>query len=414
MNASSSRAARTLQEAVRVALEASARYKLRTSLSVLGVVLGVAAVIAMMSVTDGARREALEQVQLLGLDNLVARNRMLTFGEARGAPPGLTVADASVLPAMVPWSAGVSPLIERYVPASKGGRTVMVMLVGVGPGYQRIVNLRTSRGRLLSTLDERTGSRAVVIGTQLARRLFGYADPIDQVVRFGGEYYRVVGVLAETVSRSPTALAWRDLNNAALAPLGVVSRRDAVMTPSQRVDEIWLQASNGDQVENAGQVLRRALKSLHRGQEDFDIIVPRELLEQRYRTQRTFSVVVGSVAALALVIGGIGIMNIMLTSVVERTHEIGIRRTVGATRRDIAAQFLIEALMMTVLGGLVGIVVGAVVSVGITAYAGWATHVSPVAVALACGVSMSVGLVFGIYPATQAARLEPIDALRYE
>src|SRR5262249_14261927 len=156
------------------------------------------------------------------------------------------------------------------------------------------------RGRLLSALDERTGSRAAVLGAQLARRLFGYTDPVDQVVRFGGEYYRVVGVLAETVSRSPTALAWRDLNNAALAPLGVVSRRDAVTTPSQRVDEIWLQASNGDQVENAGQVLRRALKSLHRGQEDFDIVVPRELLEQRYRTQRTFSVVVGSVAALAL------------------------------------------------------------------------------------------------------------------
>jgi putative ABC transport system permease protein len=417
VSAAGSRLPRKLHEAVRVAIEAQGRYKLRTSLSVLGVVLGVAAVIAMMSVTDGARREALEQVQLLGLDNLVARNRMLTVAELRGASAhGLTVADAMVLPELVPWSAGVSPLVERITSVSQAGRNLIVTLVGIRPSYQAILKLQAGRGRLLSYMDEKSGSRVAVIGAQLARRLFGYADPLDQLIRLEGQYYRVVGVLAEQGGRSPTvgALAWRDLNNAAMAPLATVSRQGLDVVPAQRVDEIWLQASNGDRVEDTGQVLRRALKSLHRGQEDFDIVIPRELLEQRYRTQRTFSVVVGSVAALALIIGGIGIMNIMLTSVVERTHEIGIRRTVGATRRDIATQFLVEALMMTVGGGAVGILVGTLVSVGITAYAGWATHVAPLAVALAFGVSISVGLVFGIYPATKAAQLEPIDAVRFE
>ena len=415
MNPAKSRLPRKLHEAVQVALEAQGRYKLRTSLSVLGVVLGVAAVIAMMSVTEGARRDALEQVQLLGLDNLVARNRTLTLEESRGAStPGLTVADALLLPELVPSSAGVSPLVERTAPVSQAGRNLMVTLVGIRPSYQGILKLKAGRGRLLSFLDEKRGNRVVVLGAQLARRLFGYADPLDQLVRLDGQYYGVVGVLADQGGPTVSALAWRDLNNAALAPLATVSRQGLEVVPAQRVDEIWLQASDGDRVEDTGQVLRRALKSLHRGQEDFDIVIPRELLEQRYRTQRTFSVVVGSVAALALVIGGIGIMNIMLTSVVERTHEIGIRRTVGATRRDIATQFLVETLMMTVGGGLVGILVGTGVSVGITAYAGWSTRVAPLAVALAFGVSISVGLVFGIYPATKAAQLEPIDAVRYE
>jgi len=406
-----------LRDALLVALEAQGRYKLRTSLSVLGVVLGVAAVIAMMSVTEGARRDALEQVQLLGLDNLVARNRVLTLSEARGGTsPGLTVADALVLPELVPWSASVSPLVERTALVSQAGRMVVIPLVGIRPSYQHILNLRTGRGRLLSFSDEQSGDFVTVLGAQLARKLFGYADPVDQTVRLEKQYYRVVGVLADQGGRSPAvgALAWRDLNNAALAPLATVSRQDMGVMPAQRVDEIWLQAADGDSVEPTSQVLRRALKSLHRGQEDFDIVIPRELLQQRYRTQRTFSVVVGSVAALALIIGGIGIMNIMLTSVVERTHEIGIRRTVGATRRDIATQFLVEALLMTVGGGLFGIAVGAVVSVGITAYADWPTRVSPLAVTLAFGVSISVGLLFGIYPATKAAQLEPIDAVRYE
>ena len=411
-----SRLPRKLHEAFRVAVEAQTRYKLRTSLSVLGVVLGVAAVIAMMSVTEGARRDALEQVQLLGLDNLVARNRMLTLGEARGSSAGLTLADAQRLPELVPLSANVSPLVERLASVSQGGRNLIVPLVGIRPSYQGILNLHAGRGRLLSYMDERSGSHVAVLGAQLARRLFGYTDPVDQLVRLQGQYYRIVGVLADRGGRSPSvgALAWRDLNNSALAPLATVSKLGLEVMPAQRVDEIWLQAADGDRVEPTSQVLRQALKSLHRGQEDFDIVIPRELLEQRYRTQRTFSVVVGSVAVLALVIGGIGIMNIMLTSVVERTHEIGIRRTVGATRRDIATQFLIETLLMTVGGGLFGILVGAVVSMGITAYADWSTRVSPLAVALAFGVSISVGLIFGIYPATKAAQLEPIDAVRYE
>jgi putative ABC transport system permease protein len=395
-----------------VSAEALGRYKLRTSLSVLGIVLGVAAVIAMMSVSEGARREALEQFSSMGLDNLVARNRG-SAPQTRSA--GLTAGDAEHLPALIPYTKAVSALAERHQSVSRGGKRVQARVVGVSTAYQGILRLEVTRGRFLSELDERQVARVAVIGGILARALFGYEDPLGQTIRVDGQYFEVVGVLGRrgAASESQGALAWRDLEQSVLAPLPAVLGRSMAVAPDLPVDEIWLQTSDSRRVEEIGRVLTHTFDRLH-GAGDVEVIVPRELLNQRYRTQRTFSVVVGSVAALALIVGGIGIMNIMLTSVMERTHEIGIRRTVGATRRDVAVQFLTESLMMTVSGGLLGILIGVLVSLGITAYAGWSTHISLVAVLLACSVSLAVGLGFGIYPAMRAARLEPVDAVRYE
>jgi putative ABC transport system permease protein len=370
-------------------------------------VLGVAAVIAMMSVSEGARREALAQFSSMGLDNLVARDR-------RVASSGLTAGDAQQLLDLVPYTTVASPLAERFVGISRSGKRLNARVVGVSPAYQTILRLDLQRGRFLSELDDRKLARVCVLGGTIARALFGLDDPIGQSIRIDSTYFEVVGVLAgRGTSEAIGALAWRDLEQTVLAPLPTILGRSLGVAPDQRVDEIWLQTSNSDRVEEVARVLEHTLTRLH-GSPDVDIVIPRELLNQRYRTQRTFSVVVGSVAALALIVGGIGIMNIMLTSVVERTHEIGIRRTVGATRRDVAVQFLTEALLMTVSGGILGIVIGAGVSWGISAYAGWSTYVSVVAVLLACGVSFVVGIGFGLYPAIRAARLEPVDAVRYE
>jgi len=225
-----------------------------------------------------------------------------------------------------------------------------------------------------------------------------------------------VGVLAErgTDARGIGTLAARDLNQAVLVPVSVPLGQTPALDPERHVDEIWIQVAEGRRVQDVGRVVEHTLARLHGGADDAEVVVPRELLNQRYRTQRTFSVVVGSVAVLSLLVGGIGIMNIMLASVLERTHEIGIRRTVGATRRDIALQFLVESLLMTLSGGAAGIAIGVSVSWAITAYAGWSTRISPAAVALAVTVSFLVGLSFGIYPATKAAELAPIEALRYE
>jgi putative ABC transport system permease protein len=182
-----------------------------------------------------------------------------------------------------------------------------------------------------------------VVGAPLARSLFEYRDPIGETLRMEGKYFSVVGVLTDQTSvRGLNALAWRDLDQAVLVPLPALSGKSLDIVPGQPVDEIWLQASDGERVEEIGQILDQTLTRLHHGVHDVEIVVPRELLAQRYQTQRTFSVVVGSVAALSLIVGGIGIMNIMLTSVMERTREIGVRRAVGATRRDVTIQFLTE------------------------------------------------------------------------
>jgi putative ABC transport system permease protein len=403
----------SLREFVRLAVEALSRYKLRTTLSVLGVVLGVAAVIAMMSVSEGAARQALAQVEFLGLDNIVARSHASSVNPT--AWRSLVASDADRIQAGLPMARHVTPLVQRYTEVSQGNRTQQSLLLGVRPPFQSIVRLSLSRGRFLAASDDVSMANVCVLGATLARQLFGFRNPIGDRVMIDRRYYQVVGVLQDKRPANDTggSLAWHEFDRAVLMPFATVSRHSLEIAPNQPADEIWVQVEAGERTDELGRAFERILTS-RADNKDFTVVVPRELLAQRYRTQRTFSVVVGSVAALALLVGGIGIMNIMLTSVVERTHEIGVRRTVGATRRDVTLQFLTETLLMTLSGGIVGIVIGVVVSMGISSYAGWVTYVSGTAVTLAFVVSFAVGLVFGIYPAIKAATLQPVDALRYE
>ena len=398
---------------LRVALEALARYKLRTALSVLGVVFGVAAVIAMMSVSQGAAREALTQVDALGLDNLVARSR--GSSAYPGAWRGLTASDAGRLSQLVPGVRHVSPLIHRTARVAHDGTSRPAVVLGVRAAFAPILRLTVDRGRFLTVADERDVARRAVIGASLARELFRFRSAVGEHVTVGGVHYEVIGVLAARggSTKATRTLAWHDVDRALLVPLPSLSGHTLGIATDQPVDEIWLQVEDGERANELGVILQRVLNRSH-SPTDFTIVVPRELLAQRYRTQRTFSIVVGSVAVLALLVGGIGIMNIMLTSVVERTREIGVRRTAGAKKRDVTMQFLIETLLMTVGGGVAGIVIGAIVSMAISAYAGWSTYVSITAVLLGFVVSFLVGLVFGLYTAMKAAQLQPVDAMRYE
>jgi putative ABC transport system permease protein len=246
--------------------------------------------------------------------------------------------------------------------------------------------------------------------------LFDFKDSVGRSVRLGEEWCEVVGVLTDRASATSGGgpLAGRDLNQSIIVPLSSSLGSALDPLPGARVNEIWLHAAEGDDVTALAAIVSQTLTRLHHGSNDFEVIVPLELLRERYRVQQTFDVVVGSVALLSLVVGGIGIMNVMLASVLERTSEIGLRRSVGATRGDVRRQFLAEALMVTCGGGSAGICAGAVASWTIAAYAKWPTHTSATAIVAALLVSTLVGLAFGIYPATRAARLQPIDAVRYE
>jgi putative ABC transport system permease protein len=403
----------SLREFVRLALEALGRYKLRTTLSVLGVVLGVAAVIAMMSVSEGAARQALAEVEYLGLDNIVARSHGSSLNP--GSWRSIVASDADRIQAGLPTARYVTPLLQRFSEVSQGNKKHHSLILGVRQPFQSIVRLTMSRGRFLALSDDVSMANVCVLGATLARQLFGFRNPIGDRVTIGGRYYQVVGVLQDKRPSEDAggSLAWHEFDRAVMMPFATLSRRSLEIAPNQPADEIWVQVEAGERTDELGRTFERILNA-RADNRDFTVVVPRELLAQRYRTQRTFSVVVGSVAAIALLVGGIGIMNIMLTSVVERTHEIGVRRTVGATRRDVTLQFLTETLLMTLSGGIAGIAIGVGVSIGISSYAGWVTYVSATAVTLAVVVSFAVGLVFGIYPAIKAATLQPVDALRYE
>ncbi len=407
-------------ENARVGLRSIQAHKLRSALTMLGVIFGVAAVVSMLAIAGGARREAVEQIRLLGTNNIRVSQRNLA-GKAREeaeqkGSEGLSIADAARIRASIPDLAGIAPVRFVAAPVLLRGRESTARVVATNADYATVTDFRAGQGRFLSDLDLADGKRVAVIGAGVVRELFGFQNPLGRRIRIGDDHYTVVGVMEPKHVREGRAsvIRIRDINRDIYVPITTAAARFPLARAEGAIDEMAIRVSDPEQVAPVAAIASRLIRRAHHDVADFEVVVPAELLAQAQSTQRVFNVVMGSIAAISLLVGGIGIMNVMLTTVTERTREIGIRRAVGAPRRAILAQFLIETVLISASGGLAGILVGFAMARGINVFAGWETALSPVSTAGAFAISALIGIVFGIYPARRAALMDPIGALRFE
>ena len=402
------------------ALEQLSTQKMRTFLTLLGMIFGVGAVIAMMSIGEGAEREALQLIEAMGMRNVIVKAKPVAqfrLAEVREDSHGLSLKDVAIARDTLPYLEGAAAIkkVRTYQVFCETGKSDATVS-GVTADYFGLEQQKMASGRPLLALDQQQSARVCVLGSQAAFDLFGNRSPLGETIKINHLWFTVVGILAN-----------RDLSRDEFEGVAIDSPRNRIFIPIEtalqqfrfnhledELDECHFQIAANVNTSEAAAGLNRLLEHRHRGIEDFELVVPEALLTQHQRTQDIFNIVMSAIAGISLLVGGIGIMNIMLANVLERTREIGLRRAIGARRLDIRRLFLIESFAIAVLGGFLGIVVGFAIAQGISIYSGWAVAWSAKAVVPAIVVCAGVGLIFGIYPATKAAQLDPIEALRHD
>jgi len=416
-------------------------HKTRSILTALGIIFGVAAVIAMLSIGEGARQEAMEQIQLMGVNNIIIRAKEPTqqsFGKAKANfSPGLEMRDGMALREICPFVEAIVPQWEKTTPVLYRSARKDAKIVGTTPEFLQAFNYRMQTGSFILQHHVDTQENVCVIGGDVKDALFQFRNPIDKRIKIDNLWFTVIGVMDRRAApgKKSDAIALRNLNMDVYIPLTTAqlklahvkpqanrtttmmngNEQPTDMTPPEpAINQLAVKIASGSDLGEATGIVRRIMERRHYGVDDYEIIVPEALVEQSQQTQRIFNIVMGAIASISLLVGGIGIMNIMLASVMERTKEIGIRRAIGATRADVLGQFLFEAIFLSVVGGIIGIVLGYLLTMGITLYAEWKTVVSVPAVLISFTVSALVGVAFGYYPARKAAYQNPIESLRYE
>ena len=399
---------------LRIALRALARNKLRAFLTMLGIIIGVGAVIAMVAIGEGAKSTIRAQIAALGTNVLIVLPGSNVQGGVRagfGNVNTLIDADARAMARELPSVAYVSPVLRRQEQVVAGNLNWGTLAQGVAPEFQQIRDWQVAEGRFLHEGDMDSAAKVAVIGQTVARQLFGNDEALDAVIRIRNIPFRVVGVLG---AKGQTGQG-TDQDDTIMIPYTTMQKRLMRIT---WVQTIVVKAVSAERVDEAQEQIAALLRQRHRigpeREDDFNVRNLSDIAEAATTTARVMAILLGSVASISLLVGGIGIMNIMLVSVTERTREIGIRMAVGARSRDIMLQFLVEAVVMAATGGLIGIFFGVGSSELIKQWAQWPTLIDPAIIAIAFLFSGAVGVFFGFYPAKKAANLDPIEALRYE
>jgi putative ABC transport system permease protein len=421
-------------ETARLGLKSLFLHKLRSFLTTLGIICGVGAVICMLSIGEGASEAEMALIRLLGTQNVIVQSVRPEESNAVGSQRsfvldyGLTRSDLALLGETVPNVNRVIPLREVAYEVRNGASRFQTRVFGAEPAFFEILNIRLSLGRTIQAIDEATLAKVCVIGDEVRAKLFAYEDPVGRFIYVdkpgsGLTPFQVVGVLERTQTAGSPAkgVGERDINAEVFIPLGTADSLYGdllIRVTSGSFDRVrctysdfYIQVDTIENVIAVSDMIRQALAHQH-DKNDYTVKVPLERLKLAENEKRRRQITLGCIAGISLLVGGIGIMNIMLATVTERTREIGIRRALGAKRRHIVTQFLIESLMLSTLGGVIGILSGAAGAHLITQWVGWPTVIHEWTILVSFGLAMAVGLFFGIYPAANAARLDPIEALR--
>ncbi|MFC4872921.1 ABC transporter permease [Negadavirga shengliensis] len=427
-----------------IAFEAVLANKMRSLLTALGIIFGVAAVIAMLAIGTGAQQEIMEQIKLVGVNNIVIEPIVEQIEEEvdessglekeRGKfSPGLKLEDVEAIRTTIPGINNISPEIVFDTHIVKSGIRRSAKLVGVTPAYFDVLDFRLKEGRMFSKKNLIKGDAVCIIGRSVQSKFFPKENPVGKKIKSGNQWLEVIGVLEERMvsESSISKLGIRDFNMDVYIPIQTMliryKNRDLVTEfalrsnngNSQRsnyhqIDKLVVQVEESETLSPTAEVLAKMLERRHYNVVDFEVTIPELLLKQQQRTQNIFNIVLGAIAGISLLVGGIGIMNIMLASVMERIKEIGLRLSLGAKKSDIVNQFLFESIMISISGGLIGVILGIILAHLVSTFAEFPTVITMPSIILSFGVAATVGLVFGITPAKRAASQDPITSLRYE
>ncbi|OJV86430.1 ABC transporter permease [Proteiniphilum sp.] len=408
-------------ENIRLALQGLVDHKFRSFLTMLGIIFGVASVITMLSIGEGAKREAIAKYQDLGVNNIIIREKSLSDEELEEVrakfSQGLSIQDANVILEIVPGVEKVASQAEKNTEVKFDDKSVKSTVIGITPDFLSLMNYTVQQGYFINEKHYNERLKVCVLGAGVAATFFKGEDPVGKLVKIDDQWLEVIGVLASKSLFTETVgeLAARDLNRDVYVPLSLfLNRFTRENVLSSEIQQITVQINNSDKLIEASRIIDEILKRHHFNNDDYSIVIPYELLKQEEKERQIYNFLLGAIAAISLLVGGIGIMNIMLATVMERTREIGIRRSVGARKIDIMGQFVTESVAISITGGLIGVLIGIMLSLVVTLFTDITTFIKPYSVFIAFSFSVIVGVSFGYLPAKNAANLKPVDSIRYE